>query len=145
MGYDLHITRREDWSDTDVSDISIDEWLIYVKDDNELELTNGYDIKIGSETQYQNSPGFCEWTAHPTEQEPNSRPWFSYWKGSIDTKNPDTATIRKMMQIASALNAKVQGDDGEFYTEEYLADLVSDTEQKTLPGTHDKKPWWKFW
>ena len=119
MGYELHITRREDWADTETPDISFEEWLTYVKSDKELELTNGYDIKIGSETQFQNRPGFCEWNAHPTEKGPNARPWFSYWKGSIDTKNPDAPTIRKMIQIASVLQAKVQGDDGEFYTEGY--------------------------
>jgi hypothetical protein len=117
MGYELHITRKDDWSDPETPDILMDEWLNYMKDDKELELTNSYGVKIGSDTQFQNNAGDCEWTAHPTEQEPNSRPWFSYWKGSIDTKNPDEATIRKMMQIASALNAKVQGHDGEFYTE----------------------------
>src|SRR5215467_2831013 len=121
MGYDLHITRREDWADREVSEISLEEWLSYVDSDKELELTNGYDLKIGSETQFQDRPGFCEWNGHPTEKEPNSRPWFDYWKGCIDTKNPDVPTIRKMMRMASALNAKVQGDDGEIYTESYLA------------------------
>jgi len=145
MGYDLHITRKEDWADTETADISIEEWLSYVNSDEELVLTNGYDIKIGSETEFQNRPGYCEWNAHPTEKEPNARPWFSYWEGSIYTKNPDAPTIRKMMQIASALNAKVQGDEGELYTEEYLAELESAEEGKTSSIQQEKKAWWKFW
>jgi len=145
MGYELHITRQEDWADTETTDISLDEWLAYVSSDIELVLTNGYDIKIGTETEFQNRPGYCEWNAHPTEKEPNARPWFSYWKGSIDTKNPDAQTIRKMMQIASALNAKVQGDDGETYTEEYLAELESEEKPKALLRQQEKKAWWKFW
>lgn len=145
MGYELHITRRNHWADTETSDISLDEWLNYVNNDKELELLNGYDIKIGAEVTHQDAPGYCEWMSHPSEQETNSRPWFSYWKGSIDTKNPDAPTIRKMIQIASALNAKVQGDDGEFYTEEYVAEMERDEEQKTSAVQQIDKPWWKFW
>src|SRR4051794_26538585 len=111
MGYELHITRRVDLADTETSDIPIEDWLAYINSDKELELTNGYEVKIGEETQFQNRPGYCEWNAHPTYKEQNSRSWFAYWRGSIDTKNPDVATIRKMIQIASALNSMVQGDD----------------------------------
>jgi hypothetical protein len=145
MGYELHITRREDWADTENPDIPLDEWLAYVNNDNELELTNGYDIRIGTEKPFQNLPGYWEWNAHPKEKERNSRPWFSYWQGSIDSKNPDGPTIRKMIEIASALKAKVQGDDGEFYTKEYLADLESKEKPKAFLGQHGKKAWWKFW
>ena len=145
MGYDLHITRLDHWAGEETPNISLDEWLDYVKSDKELELKNGYDIQIGSETQSFNSPGLCEWNAHPTENEPNFRPRFSYFKGSIDSKNPDAPTIRKMMQIASALNAKVQGDHGEFYTEQYLLELENPQEQQRSILRQYKKPWWKFW
>ena len=55
-----------------------------------------------------------------------------------------------MIQIASALNAKVQGDDGEYYDKSYFnkkekeinEELRELTEQKKL---FDKKHWWKFW
>ena len=71
------------------------------------------------------------------------RLYFSGCSGS--TKNPDAPTIRKMLQIASALNAKVQGDDGEFYTEEYLAELESEEKPKSVNRQYEKKAWWKFW
>lgn len=135
MGYDLHITRRQLWSDTDAPDIPLNEWLNYVKQDKELELVNGGD-------KFQNDPGFCEWIAHPTLQVPGARPWLSYEEGCIDTKNPDSATIRKMIQVAKAMTAKVQGDDGEWYTEASLAEL-EDYEQQNNRQPH--KPWWKFW
>ena len=123
----------------------IREWLFNVNSDKELELTNGYNIKIGSEKEFQNRPGYCEWNAHPVHNEPTARPWFAYWKGIIDTKNPDAPTIRKMMQIASLLNAKVQGDEGEIYTEEYLHEMLLEEEQLQSSMQQDKKPWWKFW
>lgn len=145
MGYELHITRREHWADSETPDISINEWLAYVNTDTDLKLTNGYDFQIGNETHHQEIEGFCEWTAHPTDQISNDKPWFSYWRGSIHTKNPDGPTIRKMMQMASMLNAKVQGDDGEFYTEEYLTELESGDKQSEFLEVRYKKPWWKFW
>ena len=145
MGYELHITRREHWAEEETEDISFDEWVTYVNNDRELNLTNRYDIKIGSETWFHNSPGFCEWNAHPTKKQPNEKPWFSYWKGCIDTKNPDTPTIGKMIQIAAALNAKVLGDDGEIYTEEYFDTLVNEEKRKTTFTKQQKKAWWKFW
>jgi hypothetical protein len=145
MGYDLHITRRAYWSDTDNPDILLNEWMAYVHGDNELELTNEYEIKIGTEAEFQNLPGYCEWNAHPTEKEPNARPWFSYRKGSIDSKNPDDPTIRKMIQIALSLNAQVQGDDGEIYTEEYLTELKSEEQPKASYEQQENKAWWKFW
>jgi hypothetical protein len=41
MGYDLHITRKEFWpEDKPISlDISLDEWLKYIDNDPELELS----------------------------------------------------------------------------------------------------------
>jgi len=38
--------------------------------------------------------------------------WF---QDDIYTKNPDEPILAKMLQIASALGARVQGDDGEIY------------------------------
>ncbi len=61
MGYDLHIVRRNNRDDfEEESNTTLEEWLTYVKSDNELELTDGYLIKIpGMENSFQNVPGFC--------------------------------------------------------------------------------------
>jgi hypothetical protein len=50
-----------------------------------------------------------------------------------------------MLEIAPALNAKVQGDDGEFYTEESLAEIERFEKRNTSSGHKENKPWWKFW
>jgi hypothetical protein len=114
MGYDLHITRKEDWSDDDQErEITLTEWLAYIHADPGLVLSEGYRIKVpGSETESQAAPGFCKWTAHPLQE----NRWFDYRNGSVSTKNPDEHVIRKMLLIADILGAKVQGDDGEIYT-----------------------------
>lgn len=41
--------------------------------------------------------------------------WFTHSKDRITVKNPDEEILVKMHQIALALSAKVQGDDGEEY------------------------------
>lgn len=146
MGYDLHITRKEHWSDEDsIKDIELNEWLSYIDKDPELELTEGYWVKVpGSETESQPAPGFCEWNVHPLDE----RPWFDYSNGCISTKNPDEATIRKMLSIAEALNAKVLGDDDEIYVISRTNEVVIGPLRygdKDDPYAEDKRSWWKFW
>lgn len=100
MGYDVHITRAEHWSDNAGHEISSDEWLDVVKRDPQLKLEG------------VNGPFVAIWTAHPTNEEV----WLDWVDGNITTKNPDEAILKKMMAIATGLNANVQDDDGEYYT-----------------------------
>jgi hypothetical protein len=95
MGYDLHITRREDWFDRG-DDISADEWLNYVESDTELSIDK------------RNGRYFAIWKEDD---------WLDWQRGEIFTKNPRKTLVEKMIQIANRLNAKVQGDDGEVYVD----------------------------
>ena len=147
MGYELHIVRQNNWDDEEEeSNISLEEWLQYIATDKELELTNGYEDILKN---WQDSLGFCEWTEHP-QSDVGTVPWFSFDYGSITGKYPDDYTIMKMIQIAAALNAKVQGDDGEYYDNSYFdkKEAEIDVELNHLKKRKDvaaKKPWWKFW
>lgn len=98
LGYDLHITRREDWSDTD-SDISAEEWLRYVESDPELRIC------------FEQGQYFAVWCASLHDS------WLDWSDGQIYSKNPDSPLINKMIKIAQQLGANVQGDDGELYDE----------------------------
>jgi hypothetical protein len=98
MGYDFHITRRNDWSATG-KDITVAEWLAYVDGDPELSLWA------------ENGPYMARWSG----KSESSDPWLDWFKGNVYTKNPDVALIDKMIHIAYALDAKVQGDEGETY------------------------------
>ena len=143
MGYDLHITRRTEWYDDEQAsiDISLEEWLSYIDRDKELELSDNYWVKVpGSDTESQVSPGYCEWTKHPT----NDQPGLDYSHGSISIKNPDDITIKKMLTISKALNAYVQGDDGEIY-ELSESGIIFTKKSDSSETILDKKPWWKFW
>jgi len=110
MGYDLHITRRKDWSD-DEPDISLAEWEAYVAGDPELQLTGIAETPTPDGLLQYKNPGLAVWTAHPSGQV-----WFDLRDGGIAVKTPDEVTIEKMVSIARRLNARVQGDDGETYS-----------------------------
>ena len=99
MGYDLHITRAEVWSQNEGKEITSEEWLALIQSDVELELA-GY-----------NGDYFALWSGKSEYEDP----WLDWSSGNIYTKNPDGPIIVKMLEIAKRLNAKVQGDDGEIY------------------------------
>ncbi len=101
LGYDIYITRAEDWANNESLQITIDEWLALVQSDAEL-------IPVT-----ENGQGFVVWRG--TTKYPET--WFDWLAGNIVTKNPDRATMHKMLEIASRLGAKIQGDDGELYDE----------------------------
>jgi hypothetical protein len=122
MGYYLHITRKSDWWDDEGPDITSDEWLRVVDEDPELRLA-GY-----------NGAYFAIWSG-PLEY---ADPWLDWSRGQIDTKNPDPPLIRKMLQIASRLGAKVQGDDGEVYDEAMLLEQTD-----TRPKNRRAVPSWR--
>ena len=98
MGYDLHITRRKDWSGTG-RDIRAEEWLAYVKADPELSLSP------------KDGPYFARWSG----KSKYPGPWLDWHRGTVYTKNPDEPLVDKMVAIAHELRAHVQGDDGEIY------------------------------
>ena len=98
MGYDLHITRRNHWTDKG-DDITVNEWLAFVQGDSDLRL------------QPENGPHFAVWSGL---SEINDH-WLDWSEGRIYTKNPDRALIDKMVVIAQQFDAAVQGDDGEVY------------------------------
>ena len=101
MGYDLHITRAKFHATNEGHEIPAEEWLRYIESDPELKL-------VPESGQY-----FAQWSGKSKYPDP----WFDWFMGNIDTKNPDKAIVGKMLQIAERLGggARVQGDDGEFY------------------------------
>jgi hypothetical protein len=104
MGYDLHITRKVQWSDEDGPLIGEDEWRRLIEADPELSLDQETQCSFGDEEAV-----FAAWKG-----EQGALGWFN---GEISTKNPDRTLILKMVKIAELLGAKVQGDDGEEYPE----------------------------
>jgi hypothetical protein len=115
MGYDVHITRKRNWFD-DSPEIALGEWLSYVGRDPEMRLDGFAEAALpdGSVLRME-SPGLAVWTAYSGHGHRGNMAWFHASQGDIVVKNPDPEILRKMWRIAQALNAKVQGDDGEIY------------------------------
>ena len=98
MGYDLHITRREQWSD-EGDDIPFEEFVSHVRGDCEFK----YPGQMGDDS--------ADWHSPKSSYES----WLCWADGQIYTKNPEAEFVDKMVAVARALRAKVQGDDGEVY------------------------------
>jgi hypothetical protein len=96
-GYDVHITRKQNWSDDKGPRIERKEWDRYWHHhaDVRRDLQNTEDdfiVSIASET-------------FPL--------WFNPRIGELFTKDPSPEAVEKMKQIAKALKAQAQGDEGE--------------------------------
>jgi hypothetical protein len=157
MGYNLYITRGLHWSDEDSANpISLEEWKNYVANDPEMRLDNYALTDMPGQGALETwREGLSVWTAYSQDGLNGNHAWFRYSGGNIDVKNPDDEIISKMLIIADALQAKVQGDEGEFYEEnDYNKIVIKQPEESnhiitpTSPGMRDpitRKPWWKFW
>jgi Domain of unknown function (DUF3859) len=100
LSYDLHVTRASHWTQSESLPIKYQQWLEYVAADPE--------IRFGSNT----SDNYFEFVAHSNE------PALLEWsRGEITAQNPDKFTVKKLLEIATKFGARVQGDDGEFYSD----------------------------
>jgi hypothetical protein len=106
MGYDLHITRAAQWTESEASPITVEEWLAVVEQDPELGLAG------------DNGPYFAIWRG----QSEDSEQWLDWSHGRIHTKNPTEPLVDKMIELSAILKADVQGDDGELYREGWQKD-----------------------
>jgi hypothetical protein len=100
MGYDLTLTRGRFGWDNAGKEITADDVRTLVAADASLAETSGGD----------NLPG-VQWLTHPAGDE------VVFWllDGNLVVKNPDRATITRLVELAARLDARVVGDDGEVY------------------------------
>ena len=116
MGYDVHITRREDWSDQDGPSITRAEWFHVISRDPSLRLARNVIIENNDGQQISlHEDTLTVWMDWPDRAEGRAEALFWHSAGTVHTKNPDRALLRKMYVIAGVLAAKVQGDEGEIY------------------------------
>ena len=109
MGYNIHIHRREDWSDPEGESVSLDEWKALIEADPAL-IIDGNVVWADPGGGPSLDTPTAEWLA------PGGVKGLFYWyDGNVEAKNPDIAVIVKAHEMALMLGARVQGDDGEFY------------------------------
>lgn len=140
MGYDLHITRRQDWADPDGPEITLEDWLEYLTIDPSLEK----DIEFESQVDPAVATGAKEptmvlWNEWPSRGDGNeARLWLSH--GNVMATDADVDLRRKMFVMADVLNARLQGDNGEIYNS------IGEPEgRKSRRSSGGKRPWWRFW
>lgn len=142
MGYEVHISRKNDFDNYDEeSNITMDEWraMVDAADDLTWEPAPGAEIPGNFE--------YCYWLKHP-EQDESNRPWFQFYGGSVSTKWTDTASLRLMLRMAEALKGRMHGDEGEFYEAADIDAMEQDQKQQAVAAeapAPQKKPFWKFW
>lgn len=119
MGYDLHITRKEDWSNEDsTQEISLAEWTAYCQEDDEMRMDNFAEARPSDGSYFKiEKDGIAVWKKYSLDGVNGNHAWFNHSFGNISVKNPDEEIIRKMISISEHLGAHVQGDDGEVYDE----------------------------
>lgn len=102
MGYDLHITRADEWEDAEDDPIPLDEWVAFARGWVELTETDALDDGTGA-------PVFIL----------GDDPAVSaalYWSGGrIKVRGADESYVPPLVDIALALDSVVLGDDGEAY------------------------------
>src|SRR4051812_39212729 len=110
MGYELHIIRKTNWEDhEEESVITLDEWFQYVEQDEELERTDFMEKRLSDESVIRHDTiGFVIWNGYKGST--YDAVWFDYNNGTVYTKNPDDEIVAKLIDMAHALNGKVQGD-----------------------------------
>jgi hypothetical protein len=99
VGFDVHITRADEWSRNENQEILADEWLAFVDADPELTRDPENGAYAAAWVDKANFPDA----------------WLDWFEGNIYTTNPDPATVEKMLQISAHFQAHVQGDDGKVY------------------------------
>ena len=98
-GYDVHITRKENWFDETGPCITAKDLQRLLKADKSVRAD-------------KENPGPNFVVTLPGEQFPL---WLSHDKCNLETKNPSPNALKKLSAIAKFLDARAQGDDGETY------------------------------
>lgn len=101
MGGDLHVTRAGEWWESDSAPITLGEWIAYVDACDDLRIERD---------------GSAIWMGHPHHEGAGVR--FSFPGDHVTAQQPDAVTTTRLHEIAAALGARVQGENGELHEAE---------------------------
>src|SRR5262249_20268559 len=83
MGYDVHITRADDWTEAESTPITLDEWLTYVHSDSEMRLDGYAEAPLPDGRAFRvESPGLSVWTGYSQDGQNSNHAWF-HWTGGL--------------------------------------------------------------
>lgn len=142
MSYEVHITRKEDWSDQEGPVITRDDWVSYIAIDKSLELDGDRAAKVDPRVASgAKDPTHTRWKDWPGRADGEREAWMWLENGNVVVSDADAAFRRKLFLIADSLGARLVGDDGETYNS------VGEPEKgrQRLAADGRRRPWWKFW
>ena len=145
MGYEVHITRKEMFFDTDGEDISLQEWIDYVHADKDMRLDGYAEANTPDGVLRVEDESLAVWLGWSRHDIDGGMAWMHHFNGSIVSKNPDQETLKKFYQIAQLFDAKVQGDEGEVYDENGDSNWDELKAESSKGQTNKEKRWWQFW
>lgn len=132
MGYNLYISRKDEWFDEHGEEIELDEWLAVIETDPHLTPH----VEMAA-----TDPSAAVWSG----EDGMGRMWFWMSDGNIVGKNARPDALAKMHKLSIVLDARLVGDEGEIYDAAGNASHPDfPTPDMTKAGTH-ARPWWKFW
>lgn len=141
MSYDLHITRREVWSDTFGSEITLQDWLDYLSIDQSLQkdvrFESSRDTGTSTESDELTTVLWSEWPSRGDGDEAR----LSLLNGNICATDADADLRQKMFVMAHVLGAKLQGEKGETYNSIGEPEKLLKRDKATKDA---KRPWWRF-
>lgn len=145
MGYDVYITRAENWVDAEEEQpITLEAWLAYAQSDPEMRVDDRAEARTpDGEVIAFNSAGLAVWTAYSKDGQGGNHAWFDLQGGCVVVKNPDAEILRKMSRVATHFNARVQGDEGEEYGPDGSRIHDSPVDNRNPIGDGPKRAWWR--
>jgi len=146
MGYDFYIVRNEEWWDEEIKGgISLAEWASLVRADDTMRLDGYAEIALpNGSTLRTESEGLAVWTEYDGNEDGGNQAWFDFCDNAIVVKNPDQDVLKKMLEIAKALDARIFGEEGEEYKLPTDHGISTRSTMQQMVSTQ-RKPWWRFW
>lgn len=99
MSYDVYVTRALHHFDGAQLPIAEGDWRALIENDPDLQAPD------------EAYPSYAVWSGTPS---PGSH-WIDWANGNLFTRKPDQSLLRKLLELAELLGAKVQGHRGEVY------------------------------
>lgn len=100
MGYELHITRAENWVESASAPISFDEWVRFAASSQNLATGGGMENPYYGLLSESGQATWLQWSDHQV---------------SVGGSGADESLIAVIVKVAAQLSARVQGDDHEWY------------------------------
>jgi hypothetical protein len=137
MGCDVHITRADEWSESENAPITLDEWSAFVGHDPELRSERAASASLPDGTSLEvELSGLAVWTEWSQHGRSEAAVYFWHSGGCITSRAIDDEVLAKLHRIAQRLGARLVGDDGEEYGSDGRP-AVDDAQP--LP----RRPWWR--